>query len=272
MNDESSGKSAGDQEPAQPPPPPPVPPQNEAVLGEAEQNPSDNHVHVTVNLPTKTRAIEWLQLVANVALAIIGVFAICIYGGQLDIMHRQLDLSTTAQIPFIFLKDLPQSTEDLHDDSNVKWSEVWHNTGGSKPLELKIWSDCTDFLTTTPIKFHRRISPPINVVLGPHTDRTIGGCEASYNYLKKMIDENITRAHAGDETQHNFYIFGGADYRDFLGHPHTVEYCYQLYWDNLSLKFGFHPIQCLAPNDSHNCTDEECKDWSPAGTTAKKPN
>ena len=188
---------------------------------------------------------------------------------QVAAMNNQSSLATAAQIPFVFLKEMPQEVETLQDDANVKWSQVWHNSGGSRPIGLKIWSDCTDFLSTSPFTFRRGISLPIELVIGPATDRTIAGCEASYSYLKKLDDENVARGRAGDDLRRQFYVFGGADYQDFLGHPHTVEYCYQLYWDNRSLKFGFRLIPCIKPNNKYNCTDEECEDWNPHKLSAK---
>lgn len=192
---------------------------------------------------------------------------------QAGITNRQLNLAIGAQIPFVFLKEIQQTTEDLHTtdlrtgqvviDSIVKWPQVWHNSGGSKPVGLKIWDDCTDFMNTKPMEFHRRIVPPTEVVLGPGADRTINGCEASYAWLKATDDENLARAQTNNDARKLVYVFGGADYKDFLGHPHTVEYCYQVFWDNRSIKFGFELIQCQAPDDGHNCTDEECKDWNP---------
>jgi hypothetical protein len=110
---------------------------------------------------------------------------------------------------------------------------------------------------------NQRLNRPVSLVIGPGTDKTIGGCEALYSYLKKIDDENLARARAHDDTRRLFYVFGGADYKDFLGHPHTVEYCNQLWWDNRSLKFGFQLVTCDPPNDKYNCTDQECEDWHP---------
>ena len=67
-----------------------------------------------------------------------------------------------------------------------------------------------------------------------------------------------------DKLRKTLLVFGGADYKDFLGHLHSLEYCYQMYWDNRTIKFGFHLVPCLPPNNIHNCTDEDCKDWKPA--------
>ena len=90
-------------------------------------------------------------------------------------MDKQLSLSTNAQIPFVFLRDMPQETEDLGDDSLVKWSQVWHNSGGSKPLDLEIWGDCPDAVATEPLDFDSSSIPPTKLVLGPQTERTVGG-------------------------------------------------------------------------------------------------
>lgn len=89
MADDNDGRTVPNKEPAQPPPPPPIPPTNEAILPDAEQRPPDSRVQATVNLPSGTRTIEWLQLGASALLAVVGVVALCIYGGQLDVMKRQ---------------------------------------------------------------------------------------------------------------------------------------------------------------------------------------
>jgi hypothetical protein len=63
----------------------------------ADPLPSDAHEialdewrHGVLNSPRTARLVEWLQLGANVALAVIGVVAICIYGGELNVMKGQL--------------------------------------------------------------------------------------------------------------------------------------------------------------------------------------
>lgn len=68
--------------------PPPVPPQNEQVLPNAEENPPDKHIHV--NVPGKHWTVDWLPIVINGALAIIGAIAIYVYGAQLRVMRGQL--------------------------------------------------------------------------------------------------------------------------------------------------------------------------------------
>jgi hypothetical protein len=71
------------------PPAPVVPANNEAVLPERDKNPRQEQINVTVNTPSQTRAAEWLQLGINAVLAVVGVIAICIYGGELNVMRQQ---------------------------------------------------------------------------------------------------------------------------------------------------------------------------------------
>jgi hypothetical protein len=68
----------------------PIPSQNEQVLPKTEPNPSDKHVHVTMNIPNKHWTVDWLPIVVNAALAVIGVIAIFVYGAQLGVMRGQL--------------------------------------------------------------------------------------------------------------------------------------------------------------------------------------
>jgi hypothetical protein len=90
MSDENNTDGKPENEPGKPPSRPPVlPPNNDAVLREVKKNPSDT-INVTVNLPRETRSIEWLQFGVSFFLAVVGVLAICIYGGQLNVMKRQL--------------------------------------------------------------------------------------------------------------------------------------------------------------------------------------
>lgn len=133
-------------------------------------------------------------------------------------MNRQLSLNTLAQTPFIFLKEAPQSIEPYGNDFLVKWSEVWHNSGGSKPEHLKIWSTCGASDEKQRLDFSRQFFTTTTVI-GPQSDRTIEGCETSYSYVKSLEDENSKRARASNDTRIYFYLFGGADYRDFLGVP-----------------------------------------------------
>src|ERR1700737_1814138 len=99
MRDQSNSDPKRDESHADLQPPSVPPPQNETVLPNPEENEPHSRIHATVNSPSKARPIEWLQLALNAALAVIGVFAICIYGGQLHVMReslRQLEVSNNV--------------------------------------------------------------------------------------------------------------------------------------------------------------------------------
>jgi uncharacterized protein YhhL (DUF1145 family) len=67
---------------------PPVPvfeSHNQRVLRKA-----NSHRAVKDKEPAERRIREWLQIATNVTLVIVGIFAVCIYGGQLKVMRGQL--------------------------------------------------------------------------------------------------------------------------------------------------------------------------------------
>jgi hypothetical protein len=90
MTSESDSNHKPEERPSEPPSPPPIPPNDATVLGDAEATPSNNRENETERLLRGTRTLEWLQFSVNGALAVIGIIAICIYGGQLNVMRRTL--------------------------------------------------------------------------------------------------------------------------------------------------------------------------------------
>ena len=99
MNSQNDADENESQEAGNPPSPPPVSSENEAVRPEAYEEPSQNNPNITVNLPQNaTKPIEWIQLAVSLTLAIIGVIAIWIYGGELKVMQRELSLTRQQMI------------------------------------------------------------------------------------------------------------------------------------------------------------------------------
>jgi hypothetical protein len=184
-------------------------------------------------------------------------------GLQATAMKQQLSLYTAAQTPFLTMNELSRSTESYGDDTLIKWTEESENSGGSKPLELKIWSDCHDAKQSDRLDFYRNRNNGLAVVIAPHSVRRLNGCETSGNFMKQLDQRSLVAAQSGSSDRFTMYVFGGAGYKDFLGGKHVVEYCYQAWWDNRNIDFGFQMSQCTPPNDGHNCTDEECKPSSP---------
>jgi hypothetical protein len=90
-NDSNSPASYPDSNPtSQPPAPetPPTPPQHKVS---DDPNKSTNNQNDTAKeLAREFRWVEFAQLAVNGVLAVIGIFALCIYHGQLDVMRGQL--------------------------------------------------------------------------------------------------------------------------------------------------------------------------------------
>jgi hypothetical protein len=91
MSDERTTDSPPNQIHANPEVPRPIRSEAEALLPNADNDcPEDQIRHSKKEPERETRAIEWAQLGVSLALAIIGIFVLCIYWGQLDTMQRTL--------------------------------------------------------------------------------------------------------------------------------------------------------------------------------------
>lgn len=109
MDGQENTDRKADDSPRQPALPAPLPTENAKVLGGTEGQPPAKPETETEKLLRGTRTIEWLQFSANAALAIIGVFAVCIYGGQLKVMRGQL---TEIQKQYPELQKSAQAAKD----------------------------------------------------------------------------------------------------------------------------------------------------------------
>ena len=91
MNNENNATSAPENTQGQPSLPSPIATDDTAILRGAKTTPSGKGETETERLLQGTRTIEWLQFGTNALLAVIGVAALCIYGGQLKVMKGQLE-------------------------------------------------------------------------------------------------------------------------------------------------------------------------------------
>jgi hypothetical protein len=90
MNDKNDASTKPDNTQNHPSTASPISPNNPAILGTTETDPPTKGETETERLLEGTRTIEWLQFVVNALLAVIGVIALYIYGGQLKVMKGQL--------------------------------------------------------------------------------------------------------------------------------------------------------------------------------------
>ena len=96
MDSQKDTDSEANQKPADPAVPSPIPvaPSKQAGPADKDEELSEERANITVNVPpNRTRPVEWWQLGISAVLAVVGVFAICIYGGQLQVMKGQLSVT-----------------------------------------------------------------------------------------------------------------------------------------------------------------------------------
>jgi len=125
MNETQNPQTSKEEPAASPPTPPPIPPQNQAALDGAHEAEPQRAPQITVNVPQGTSTIEWLQLAANFGLAVIGVFAICIYGGQLRVMKEQTKIAQ-------------EQTALLHNQLVGTLGAILHFSKGASPEGVSI--------------------------------------------------------------------------------------------------------------------------------------
>ena len=90
MDSDDDPARRANNEKGDPPAPPPVQPYCEPILGNSKKNHSDDSKDSSKKPPLPTRTVELLQLAANIVLALVGIFVLLIYSGQLDVMRGQL--------------------------------------------------------------------------------------------------------------------------------------------------------------------------------------
>ena len=86
MNGEGNPTTTPDKEKENAPPKGPIESSKNSPSGENEKAPS----RAQAGEPQKVRLIEWLQFIVNALLAVVGICAVIVYGGQLGVMKGQL--------------------------------------------------------------------------------------------------------------------------------------------------------------------------------------
>lgn len=98
----------------------------------ADEKPTSNDVHVTVNIPPRaTGKTELIQLGINGALVVIAVIAACIYGSQLSVMRGQLHEMQTEQRPWVYADFGPNGKiyRNQSGGFSIPVAFALHNTG-----------------------------------------------------------------------------------------------------------------------------------------------
>ncbi len=270
-------------------PPPPVIPSAplQGALPDDGKRKADDTKNEADELAREFRAAEKWVIGTNITLAIIGIFALCIYHGQLNVMRGQLgeiirqypELQKSAQAAkdaadvgreslesvqraFVFqacgpVNPQPQSTQI---PTYVPFVCNWEN-GGSTPTKSMLMR----------INFKKRLNPlpkhfdfadiwengeahvPMHLVIGAHASAIANTWPIPMLEAQKAIAENKI---------FYYYIWGWATYHDVLPNTpeHVTKFC--LVW-----RIGGYLMPEHSPlfpsNDEtcskHNCYDDECK-------------
>jgi hypothetical protein len=245
-------------------PPPPIPP------AEPEKNPPDNSTRVTVNLPGKTRTIEWIQLGMSIALAVLGAIAICIYGGELKAMIESnginRDALTSVQRAFVNIgKNMQENAVIIPGQAEIQTWEFrpkLENSGVTPTRNARNHANFLPWDGPLPDNFpfpDLGQIPEVPFILGPKEAATGALLEVPFSAVKDVRDK-----------KRKLFFYGWVDYKDIF--PKTSEhismFCIELTDVRGELKPNT-PYQLtwgLCPR--HNCADTECN-GEPYGTPTR---
>jgi hypothetical protein len=282
--------------------------------------------------PAEKRIREWLQFIVNVVLALIGVIAVCIYGGQLSEMRKaQVDTHTAAeaakdaaktardtlassdksgnytleemQKQSIAMQDAANHSADqvagikesnrinreslesvqrsfityLRTDANrmrrgqvgtyfYDFAPVFQNSGATPAKVVGSyvstkWADQRDQLMDES-RFEGGNPSFASLTIGPKAEQPLGPLrEEEASVFGVDLGSDLSRFHEG-KMDKLLVIWAWIAYRDiFPGTKlHLTEFCDATYGARLSPVSGvaFYSRSCV----HHNCTDEDCPDYS----------
>jgi hypothetical protein len=283
------------------PAPPPTPPTDNQVLPRAEEQPPDNRVYVTLNVPDRTKPVEVLQVIVNGALAVIGLFALWIYRGELHTMNGQLteiqrqypELQKSAEAAKNAATEA-KSANDITREALVSVQRAYVFTGSDEIIPIGD-EDGKVISAILPVKLENSGSTPTRKTkahINWHYYPTAlpKGFRFPDMFTKDSVNAPFVigpRGHFDLDTEpirleileavrlHRFhlYLWGWAKYYDvFKDTPlRLTEFCYDVSpvqgamqpsgFKSLTVRYN----QCVP----HNCYDEECSDYA---ERAKSPN
>jgi hypothetical protein len=245
--------------------PPPIPPQNEQVLPRAKQPEPDNRVNVSANLPQRHRTVDWLPIGINFALAVIGIFAICIYGRQLSQMRTANEISkeslVSVQRAFVGFSGSVVGTEVLDSTGKrvvtMRLNTPWINSGNTPTKDAASWVNWISLPGGLPDNF---TYPD----LAKFTEKQFAlGPKVTGN---TTLDVPIEYFEQASKKTTRLFVYGWFTYRDIFSNTplRLTEFCDEI----IDVKGAF-PLQ--DPNTSvtwgvtlcgsHNCNDEQCEDY-----------
>jgi hypothetical protein len=225
MSDQNYSDPERDESQSNSPPPPPVPP-NQAHLPDHDEEPADDRIQVNVNMPPRSWAVDWLPIGINAVLAVIGIFAISIYGGQLGEMKSTNGLQTkVAQT--IYGPDIELT----------KWMGVYLDKTKDLSARVMVQDNGQTYADSLEIavRVEIRNSPPNSYRFSPSEFRfmTPRKLRPTRLAIDERYGESIDRSQYSTppstpviyESESKVYVWGEVRYLDFLGSKGDLTFC-----------------------------------------------
>jgi hypothetical protein len=283
------------QPPRQPQVIPPAPPQGE--VGPNPDNGGNNQQETAKELAREFRWVEVTSLIINGALAIIGVIALCIYNGQLNVMRGQLgeiikqypelqksataaadaaeiskDALHSVQRAFVTFPPNPQVT--VFPAQNIVTLKMpIENAGATQAHGLKDRVSWVAPMMVLPDNYNfpdrggkygtQGVATGANVI--PSKGKIYSQVVVVDNkVLNEFVQQNagpwLGRVGVPPNPTRAIYFYGWATYRDiFKDTPtHLTEFCRYL---TVLVIDGQNSQSEWGFCSQHNCTDEDCPDY-----------
>jgi|SRR6266850_408217 len=242
----------------------------QSKLGKKGKRDADEEKAVSTELAREFRWFEFFSLAINGALAIIGIFALCIYYGQLNAFIESnkinRDALTSVQRPFVNFSGINNDRLMLPNRPPLwQFTATIENSGTTPAITASSFVDA-DALSDEPDeqRFRGDSRPELfsSATIGPKAVMRIGVVHRDEvalfgrNFDVKNLRPNIPVAM-------HVYIWGYVIYKDvFLEtKTHVTEFCQRL--DSVSRSADLAQFQTTSANcKKYNCTDEYCENYA----------
>ncbi|MBZ5562341.1 MAG: hypothetical protein LAP13_07960 [Acidobacteriia bacterium] len=138
MDSNSNSAPESKNEQTDTPSPGPVRSEDRAILPEPKRAYSEGNKEPNVNPLPNIRPIEWFQLLANCVLAVIGIFVLCVYWGQLKEMRMATKAAIGAAQAARDTADSAKETMRLNERAWITYGMVNNQLLDNQPIETPV--------------------------------------------------------------------------------------------------------------------------------------
>jgi hypothetical protein len=222
---------------------------SEEIFPGYQENKSDNQVKVTVNIPSKTRAIERWQFGVSAFLAVVGFAAICIYGRQLGVMRGQLEEMRRDQRAWVSVPSVNGTKPAVGE--KLQFAVHLTNTGRTPARNVVVHPGDEIVGRGVEPNFSTETKDIRLGILSPGSERTYE------NFVPELTKEGIESL-----KKQTLSVHGTVTYDDIFGCHHWITYGAYLV-DDWS-KYAFYSEHNDTDNDScQNGSNSETDGWGP---------